>query len=120
MSNTLFSERLRELRRQCHLTQQAVADRLQIHRTAYTKYETGVVTPDQQGLLDLAKLFEVSVDYLLGNSMVRYEVSEKKGALMDLTLQEQLLVQMYRQLDGKEKESLLQQIQKGFRRRDKK
>lgn len=120
MAGSAFGDRLRTLRKEAHLTQQDVADTLRIHRTTYTKYETGVVTPDQQGLLDLAKLFEVSVDYLLGNSMVRYEVSEKKGMLMDLTLQEQLLVQMYRQLDGKEKESLLQQIQKGFRRRDKK
>lgn len=120
MAGTAFGDRLRRLRKEAHLTQQDVADTLRIHRTTYTKYETGVVAPDQQGLLDLAKLFEVTVDYLLGNSEVRYEVSDAKGVWMDLTLQEQLLVQLYRQLDSKDKDNLLNQAQKEFRRRDRK
>ena len=118
MAGTAFSERLRRLRKEAHLTQQDVADTLRIHRTTYTKYETGVVTPDQQGLLDLAKLYEVSVDYLLGNSEVRCEMADAKGVWMDLSLQEQMLVQLYRQLDGKEKDDLLNRVQKVFRRRE--
>ena len=64
--SSLFGSRLRMLRRQARWTQQVMADRLRIHRTTYTKYETGVVTPDQQGLLQLAEIFGVTVDYLLG------------------------------------------------------
>lgn len=121
MAASVFGDRLRTLRKETHLTQQDVADTLRIHRTTYTKYETGAVAPDQQGLLDLAKLFEVSVDYLLGNSDVRCEVSDnKKGVWMDLTLQEQMLVQIYRQLGGDERDDLLNRVQKEFRRRGKK
>ena len=54
MSHNLFGERLRALRKQAGLTQQAVAGRLSIHRTAYTKYETSGVMPDPMGLLVLA------------------------------------------------------------------
>jgi len=63
-----FGERLRFLRKQNKMTQQDVADYLQIHRTTYTKYETRCVTPDQEGLVRLAALFHVSVDYLLGRT----------------------------------------------------
>ena len=117
MSNTLFSERLRELRRQCHLTQQAVADRLQIHRTAYTKYETGVVTPDHQGLVCLAEMFGVSVDYLLGRDDGATPFTDNHGEQMRLTLQEQQLLQMFRQLGYTEQQALVQQMTKFYRQR---
>lgn len=42
---TNFSERLRAARLRKGLTQQQMADRLNIHRTAYTKYETTDVEP---------------------------------------------------------------------------
>lgn len=120
MSGSTFGERLRALRKEAHLTQQQVADILRIHRTTYTKYETGVVAPDQQGLLELAKLFEVSVDYLLGHGAVHSEVAEKKGVEMDLTLQEQMLVQMFRQMNYTEQQQLVKQAGDAFRRRQKK
>ena len=74
MSDSLFSARLRALRKQAGLTQQAVADRLSIHRTAYTKYETSGVMPDPVGLVLLADLFGVSVDYLM--------TGERKGIVL--------------------------------------
>ena len=66
VSEELFSMRLRTLRKQCRLTQQQVADHLSLHRTTYTKYETGVVAPDREALVRLSELFGVSVDYLVG------------------------------------------------------
>ena len=63
---SIFSARLRELRKSMHLTQEDIANTLNIHRTTYTKYETGKANPDQKCLLQLAELFHVSVDHLLG------------------------------------------------------
>lgn len=120
MSDSVFSDRLRCLRTQAHLTQQAVADQLRIHRTTYTKYETGVVTPDQQGLVQLAGLFGVTVDYLLGNEDAAALVAEKNGAGMRLSLQEQQLVQLFRQLNYTEQQQLVQQVQKNFHKQKKK
>lgn len=120
MNNNLFGERLRALRLQNHLTQQAVADHLQIHRTAYTKYETGVVTPDHQGLVSLASLYGVSVDYLLGRDDGEMLVTDNGGAKMRLSLQEQQLLQLFRQLGYVEQQEVVQQVQKAFANRKKK
>ncbi len=120
MAETAFSARLRRLRTQAQLTQQEVADQLRIHRTTYTKYENGSVSPDWQGLVQLAILFGVSVDYLLGNEEATAHVAEKSGSGMRLTLQEQQLVQIFRQLTYTEQQALVQQVNKAFRQRQKK
>ena len=59
--------RLRELREKNQLSQQKVADYLGISRTAYNKYESGVIRPTRK-LDKLAALFGVSVDYILGRT----------------------------------------------------
>ena len=118
-NNNLFGERLRALRLQSHLTQQAVADHLQIHRTAYTKYETGVVTPDHQGLVSLATLYGVTVDYLLGRDDGETVVTDNGGAKLRLSLQEQQLLQLFRQLGYVEQQEVVQQVQKAFANRKK-
>ena len=46
-------------------TQAYVADKLGVHRTAYTKYETDVAEPSLALLRELAVLLEVSTDALL-------------------------------------------------------
>lgn len=60
-------ERLKELRKQKGLFQRDIANKLGIDRTTYVKYETGVSEPDIKTLLSIAKIFNVSLDYLLGN-----------------------------------------------------
>ena len=120
MADVTFSERLLYLRKQAHLTQQAVADKLNIHRTSYTKYETGVVTPDHQGLVALAQLFGVTVDYLLGHDAApTASVADGEGEMMRLSLQEQLLVQMFRQLNYADQQIWVQQAQKSFQQHQK-
>lgn len=111
-----FGARLRDLRRQCKMTQQGVADRLQIHRTTYTKYEIGGVTPDQQGLLKLAEIFGVTVDYLLGrDEQPPARLANDENQPMMLTLQEKVLVQMFRQLDRRRQNELVARAQQAFR-----
>ena len=119
MSEFLFSERLRMLRKQCRLTQQQVADILSLHRTTYTKYETGVVAPDREALIRLSELFGVSVDYLVGREVGVEAVAEGSGETLRLSLQEQKILQIYRQLTYTEQQEMLQQMQKAFRSRKK-
>ena len=120
MSDSVFGERLRMLRKRAGLTQQAVADRLQIHRTAYTKYETGVVAPDREALVRLSELFGVSVDYLVGREAGVVAVAEGSGEVIHLSLQEQKMLQMYRQLTYAEQQELLPKVQKSYQARKKK
>lgn len=59
-------ERIRELREDKDWTQQYVADVLFINRRTYGAYENGVNAMSPEILIKLAKLYETSVDYLLG------------------------------------------------------
>lgn len=114
MNDAVFGQRLRFLRKQAKMTQQAVADCLNIHRSTYTKYETDNVTPDHQGLVTLSQLFGVSVDYLVGRTdepCMLSAPSENDA----LSFQEQLLLQMFRQLSTDEQEALVQKVQITFR-----
>lgn len=60
--------RLRQLRNQKNLTQKDIADFLGCGRTTYVKYETGVNEPNLDTLKQLAGFYNVSLDYLTGNS----------------------------------------------------
>lgn len=51
---------LRRLRKLTGLTQQMLAEALQISRSTYTYYESGKITPDLPTLQKLAKIFGVS------------------------------------------------------------
>ena len=62
---SITGKRLRALRERKGMSQEAVADYLGISRTAYNKYESGVIKPVRK-LERLAQLFGVSADYILG------------------------------------------------------
>ncbi len=70
-----FCKRLREIRLEKGLKQREMADRLAITLRAYQYYEEGKHIPDLYGLLALADILEVSLDYLTGRS----ERQERKG-----------------------------------------
>ena len=103
-----FALRLRTLRKQAHLTQADVADALNLHRTAYTKYETDKASPDHNCLLTLAELFHVSVDYLLGKNQETPEESLADDATIPLTTEELELIQAFRLLTEGQQRLLLQ------------
>lgn len=60
-----IGERLKELRKQRGYSQEDVAKLLGIGRTTYLKYESGENKPSRK-LKELASLFGVTTDYLLG------------------------------------------------------
>lgn len=64
-----FSERLKKLRKQAQLTQVDVAEKLEISQPAYASWERGVKKPTQENLVKIAQILNVSVDYLVGNSV---------------------------------------------------
>ena len=63
---TAFAQRLKELRTENNLTQQQVATKLGIRQQSYTRYENGAGEPSLDTLIAIAKIYNVSVDYLLG------------------------------------------------------
>ena len=63
-----FSERLKELRKQAHLTQVEQASKQGIVQSSYADWERGKKKPTQENLVKIAQILNVSVDYLVGNS----------------------------------------------------
>lgn len=58
--------RLRDLREDRDLSQQAVAELLHIRQNTYSQYETGHRQIPIALLIQLSMFYETSVDYLLG------------------------------------------------------
>lgn len=61
-----FADRLYTLRKRRRLTQKQMAAQLNVSRSTYTSYETGLSTPTLTTLCRMASLFEVTTDYLAG------------------------------------------------------
>lgn len=66
-----LSSRLKELRTEKGVSQQTIADYLGITRQSYSNYELGNREADYATLTKLAKYFETTVDYLIGNSNLK-------------------------------------------------
>lgn len=61
----MLSEKIRELRRKNGLSQEELADKLNVSRQAVSKWETGAAVPTTETLVELADYFGASLDYLL-------------------------------------------------------
>lgn len=59
-------QRIKDLRCDHDFTQKAVADKLGMHLTQYQVYERGEVKIPIDFFIDLARLYNVSLDYLAG------------------------------------------------------
>lgn len=75
----ILARRLNELRTEYKKTQQQVADYLKITRPAYTAYERGNRRPDYETLAKLASYFNVTTDYLLGETDKKDGQAETKN-----------------------------------------
>lgn len=67
-----FKDRLRQLRHEKKMTQSKLAEKLDYGYTAIANYESGKNQPSISVLIHIAKIFDVSLDYLLGVSEIRY------------------------------------------------
>lgn len=66
-----FKDRLKELREEKRWSQDELADRLQITKSAVSTYERGKNHPRFAVLDQMADVFDVDINYLLGNSNQR-------------------------------------------------
>lgn len=64
---------LKRIRKEKHLTQEQVAQRLNISRQAISRWENDLAMPDIDNLVVLSKLYEVSIEELLGEKETIYE-----------------------------------------------
>ncbi|MBW8142312.1 helix-turn-helix domain-containing protein [Streptococcus pseudopneumoniae] len=70
-----FHEKLKMLRKKEGLTQQEVAELVHVERGVYTNWELGNRNPNYENLSMLVCIFDVSLDYLLGDYL---EISKER------------------------------------------
>lgn len=59
-----YYKRIRDLREDNDLTQDELVKILKMHKTTYTNYEQGKREPPFELIIKLAKLYNVSIDYI--------------------------------------------------------
>ena len=62
----MFGENLKILRQEKGMSQEILAQKLNVVRQTVSKWEKGLSVPDAEMLVDIAELFEVPVSELLG------------------------------------------------------
>jgi len=60
-----IEDKLLKLRKEKGLSQEEVADRLNVSRQTISKWETGQSTPDFDKIIPICELYEISCDELL-------------------------------------------------------
>lgn len=89
MDQSVFSQRLKQLRSLQGISQYALANALGVSRTSLKNWELAVATPPLSVLVDMALYFRVSSDYLLGldgrrSIQINFLSDRSVGALTNL------------------------------------
>lgn len=86
----MFEIRLAELRKQKKISQYALARLTNLSRGQIANYEQGIRQPDFKTLVILADFFEISLDYLLGRTDIKYEAIQTFNTVLFGGLKEEL------------------------------
>ncbi len=65
-----FSEKIYALRKDKGYTQEQLAEKLDVSRQSISKWESGQVIPEVEKIVELSKVFNVTLDYLLKPSEI--------------------------------------------------
>ena len=77
-----LNEKLKEYRKIFNLSQEQLAEKLNVSRQVVTKWESGIGMPEIGNLKALAELFSVSVDFLLDDEKtIEYPIIKEKYSL---------------------------------------
>ena len=97
-------EHLKLARKQSGMTQKEVADNIGVGQSTYKNYECGIREPNGDTIVELANLFGVTTDYLLGRD------SQKSNELTP-TQREEIATQKWLSLDKEKRDALLQMME---------
>ena len=95
---------LKKLRTEKGVSQRALGEAIGVSQQSINKYENYEIEPDISTLILIARYFNTSVDYLIGNSEVRRVIEET--TTFDLNAEESTMIEQFRQLSTDEKYSL--------------
>lgn len=86
-----LSDKLLSLRKKQGLSQEALAEKLNVSRQTISRWENGSAQPDASNILQLSKLFEVTADYLLNDDCQSDDDTPKVQAIKQNNLRQIML-----------------------------
>ena len=101
---------IKDLRLNSNLTQQIVAENLEISRSVLSQYENNLVEPTAYVVAKFAKYFDVSTDYLLGLEDDFGARSPAPTHTPALTAEESKIFEQYRRLPEQLRKLIRQQL----------
>lgn len=118
----MLSEQLKIIRKANKFTQQGLADAIGIERSTYASYETGRNKPDVNLLSRIAKVFDVSSDFILEidttvplnveDISVQYKKKSGNKLVSTLSKEEKSVLAKYRLLSDNKKAELVDFLEK--------
>ena len=118
----MLSEQLKIIRKANKFTQQGLADAIGIERSTYASYETGRNKPDVNLLSKIAKVFNVSSDFILEidttvplnveDISVQYKKKSGNKLVSTLSKEEKNVLAKYRLLSDNKKAELVDFLEK--------
>ena len=101
--------RIKELRSEAGMLQADLAKVLKVRQNTVSNWETGRHEPDQDALCAMSKIFNVSIDYILGNTDTKKApTSEEMDAL---TPKQKDIIHLMDQMTPEQQDELLRQAQ---------
>lgn len=101
---------LKNLRNQSNMSQEELAKLLGISRSAVSSYENGTRSPNNELLVKMANIFNVSTDYLLGLT-----ISYNTDSEYDLIFSEIRSLLETSDLSDKQKNEILSEVKSYFK-----
>lgn len=77
-----LKDKLLKLRKESHLSQQELANNLNVSRQSISKWELAETQPDINNIIALAEIYHVSTDYLLKDTVEVIEQSEDRSHII--------------------------------------
>lgn len=99
-----FANNLRALRKHHHLSQEELADILQVSRQVVSKWELGNGYPEVETLLLLGRELDTSLDELMGNALIAITTSDSKlnpSSILLISPYENVIVSGYKVISSK-------------------
>ena len=92
-----LGERIKALRKQNNLSQEQLAEKLNVSRQAVSKWESNTAYPDISNLILLRDIFGVTLDYLVidNNTIENQDINEDKSADNKKTEARQVLTDFF-------------------------
>ncbi len=79
-----IADKIKKLRKDNNMTQEDLAEKMNVSRQTVSKWETNIVIPDANNIVSICKLFNITTDELLDYKVE--SIQKKKQFIIDMSV----------------------------------